>query len=569
MLKKYSLKNKKLSMRLAMLVPAILLMSLASCVGGGGVAAPPAAAGVSTGGAATKGPLNCSVQGSVIATDSSAPAKTAAGSTPTVGSFTVDVTGMTYPVTVTMSGCKDTITGATQGFDLSTIVMSSSQTVTNATPISTLAVAAAKAAGGGTVTQAGLDAAVATVLNTFGLSASLSNPLTTSYTTAAEVTNMVMASEAISEVIKRLATAKGASTANVLQSLSADLATGALDGTAPAGVTPAVAITANSVGTQIATVLTEVSTGTLTVTPVNPRTGAAGTPLPATALTNAIAAFATITSGQAVVIVQADLAAVPTAQGAAAVAAAITTAVTNGTSITAAGRGASSFKLTSNTITATDFLTTGAPIVPSATAVGVVTGGVMTANIATPFNATNLSDLIAGANATAKAPAIAFGTSLPFGNGVATVTAELLDNPAGQVAANVGTHQSGERAVSVTFTVNWVSDGASLILTAPAGNATATFFTVANTTGTPVVVTLTNASANVLSAGAALNLPAGQTQVNAAIANLFNASGVISTALNAVQVSGSYAYKLTFTGFPLVDVNTNAFTVIQGAFSVQ
>jgi len=536
------------------------VLGLASCGGGGGGGG---TAGISTGGSASKGPLDCSAQGSVIATDSSAPAKTATGSTPTVGSFTVALTGMTYPVTVTMSGCKDTITNATQGFDLSTIVMNSSQTVTNATPISTLAVAAAKAkAGTGVaITQADLDAAVSTVLNTFGLSASLSNPLTTSYKTSAEVTNLVMASEAVSEVIKRIATANGASTANVLQSLSADLATGALDGTAPVGVTPAVAIAANAVGTQIATVLNEVAVGNLVVNQVNPTTGAQVAALPASAITSSIAAMSTVTSGATVTPASVNVATVPAATGAGATATAITTAVGNNASITAAAASASSFKLNATTATVQDYDANGAPLAPANATSVTTAAGVMTVTMPTGFvfNVTNASNLTQGV-AGAKAPQVQFGLgNIPAGSGTATVTALLKDG------ANA-TRATNQRQITATFNVDWSSNGTTLTLTAAAGSASVTYVTATNNT---VSTTLTNATANVLQSSGSVGTGTG-VQLNAAISNLFNANTTVGTALQAVQVQGNYFYQLKVSGFPLLDstVPGVAINTIEGTFSV-
>jgi len=151
-------------------------LALSGCGGGGGTAV---ATGTASGGV-IKGPLDCRAQGRVVATGFGG--KISIGATPSVGSFAVDMKGLTFPVTITVTGCMDTITGSTQGFDLSTIVMGNAkQTATvNVTPITTLIVASAKAAkvGGGKITQTELNAAKVTVLNAFGLSTSLPNPLT-------------------------------------------------------------------------------------------------------------------------------------------------------------------------------------------------------------------------------------------------------------------------------------------------------------------------------------------------------------------------------------------------------
>jgi len=278
-------------------------LALSGCGGGGGGAA--VATGTASGGA-IKGPLDCRAQGHVIATGFGG--KISIGATPSVGSFAVDMKGLTLPVTITVTGCMDTITGTTQGFDLSTMVMGNAKqtTTVNITPITTLIVASAKAAktGGGAITPTELNAAKATVLNAFGLSTSLPNPLTGVFRTVADVATLVAACEAVSEVIKRSAKATpgGASTANIMASFAADLADGVLDGAAPAGVPiPVPVATANGVnGNLIATVFDEVGTGNLVIHDVDPLTGGVKATLPSSAFANAVAAMASGISGRGV-----------------------------------------------------------------------------------------------------------------------------------------------------------------------------------------------------------------------------------------------------------------------------
>lgn len=83
-----------------------------------------------------------------------------------------------------------------------------------------------------------------------------------------------------------------------------------------------------------------------------------------------------------------------------------------------------------------------------------------------------------------------------------------------------------------------------------------------------MTATLTNASANILSTGSSVGVPAGTASINAAISNLFNTSG-LGTALNSVAVQGNYYYQIDFSSFPLIDAGNNSFSTIKGTFTVQ
>jgi len=603
---------------------AVALLALASCGGGGGGSSVPAS--VATGivsGSAGDGPL---VGTTVTITDANGTV---------VGTATTDANAqyniavpLTTPVPLTITfGLDgiDQVTGLAPTIRLQTVALTvpAGGVTANANPLSTLAVATAKALGG--LTPANIAAAVSSVRTSlgFGVPATF-DPIGGTINTN-NVASTIKANEAAAELIRRAMAVTGQTQANTIVALAADLTDGVVDGKVKANVPGLVASAtaakfAAQVQTQIAAIGIEVINNSLIVTtngttpaPLkggvsitvaldNAATLSNGGAAPAVTVANvpletifvqqikiAVDAANTLSGGGNVALtaISGALQTLLTTNNSTTVntltkitnatnaATATSTAATNaaaGTNVAAANNAvtlALSFTLTANQVTVTDHNTNGTPLTAQTVVLSAPANGVVTANVPTAFNATNLSALITAANTTAKAPTIGFTSSLPVGSGTTTVTAELLDNPAGQSTANVGTHQSGERYLKVVFNVDWLSDGSTLTLTAAAGTATATFFTAVNTTATGVVVTLTNASANILSTGTTVNLPAGQTQINAAIANLFGQTGTLSTALNAVQVSGSYFYKLSFSGFPLANPTPVQFSSIEGTFNVQ
>jgi len=513
----------------------VAVVALAGCGGGGG------ATGATVGGGAIKGPLDCSAQGSVIATGSRG--KTATGSTPSAGSFTVDMTNLTFPVTVTVSGCMDTITGSTQEFDLSTMVMDSAQTTINATPISTLAVATAKAAkvGGGAITQADLNAATATVLNTFGLSTALPNPVTGIFKTAAEVTNLTLASEAVAEVLRRSATATpgGASTAKIMASFAADLADGSLDGAAPAGVTiPVPVATASGVyGNLMAKVFDEVAAGQLVVSQIDPLTGVVMNVLPSSAFSNAVAAMATATSGSAVTAASIHEATTPTSVNARSAGVPVI-ALTGANPMTIAQ--GSTFSDPGSTVT--DNVDTGLT--------ATVTGSVNTAAVGTYTLTYNVSDA-AGNAATAvtrtvnvtdqTAPVIV----LTGANPLTIAQGSTFSDPGSTVTDNVDTGLTA----TVTGAVNTAAVGTYTLtynVSDAAGNAATTVTRIVNVTApadtTPPVLSSTTQTFTT-TVGTPLTLPT------------ITATDAVSGAVSVVQtgtlpnfnVVGNYAVIYTAT----------------------
>ncbi|MDA9920135.1 hypothetical protein N9D87_01555 [bacterium] len=95
--------------------------------------------------------------------------------------------------------------------------------------------------------------------------------------------------------------------------------------------------------------------------------------------------------------------------------------------------------------------------------------GVLDLSVAAPLDLSNLYDLV-GSAANGTAPAIRFTlNSIPEAgsSGQATVTTRIYDG-------NDSTRDSGERVISTTAVIDWVSDGATVTLTAPVQDATVT-----------------------------------------------------------------------------------------------
>ncbi|MDQ6951461.1 MAG: hypothetical protein Q9M26_07330, partial [Mariprofundales bacterium] len=179
---------------------AVLSLGLVvtGCGGGGSSAASTPTATV--GGSAGDGPI---VNGTVTVTDASgATIGTATTDANAHYSVKVPVTA-TLPLTVTITGGIDQVTGNAPDFPLKTAVTTALSTITatnaNANPLSTLAVEVAKALGG--VTAANLTTAVANVRNSLGFGLSF-DPISTKID-GTNVASAIKANEAVAELIRR------------------------------------------------------------------------------------------------------------------------------------------------------------------------------------------------------------------------------------------------------------------------------------------------------------------------------------------------------------------------------
>ncbi len=258
-----------------MLVTA-LTISLVSCGGGSDVVpvtTAPAATTVT--GSAGDGPVT---GGAVTVTDANGAAVITTPANPTTGTnakfnFTVP-SGTALPLTITVAGGTDTVTGRPQDFPLQTAVttLPAGGSVTgNANPLSTLAVASAVAQGGGILTTANLGTATTNILNSvgFGLIAGV-NPLSTPIDIN-NVASVVRANEAAAEMIRRASNASGGTLANTIISIAQDLTDGTIDGQVAPGANNTQVNNANAshILNQQAQVSAESLSNNLTVTAPN------------------------------------------------------------------------------------------------------------------------------------------------------------------------------------------------------------------------------------------------------------------------------------------------------------
>jgi len=217
----------------------MVAVGLSACGGGGTIEPATTVSGSAGDGPITGGTITVTdANGNVVTTNPVAPTSDSNARF----SFTVP-SGTVTPVTITVSGGTDTVTGATQDFDLKTAVstLTANGTVTgNANPLSTLAVEQAALLGtAGKLTAANLTTATTNVLNTvgFGLASGI-NPISTAVT-AANVASVTRANEAVAELIRRTKVAMGgtATLANAIAAVAEDATDGVVDGAVSAGVT--------------------------------------------------------------------------------------------------------------------------------------------------------------------------------------------------------------------------------------------------------------------------------------------------------------------------------------------
>jgi len=260
-----------------------LITGLAACGGSGSGTVATTATTIITG-SAGDGPVTL---GTVTVTDGNNNAVTTVPASPSTGtnaqfSFTVP-SNTPLPLTITVTGGHDEVTGKTQNFDLQTAVttLPTNGSVTgNANPLSTLAVASARAQGGGTLTTTILTTAANNVLGAmgFGLAAGTTDPLFISTpVTNNNIANIVRANEAAAELIRRAALASGNTLANTITSIAEDLTDGIVDGNVAAGANNTQVNNANAahILNQQARVSAETLANNLTVTTP------AGTAIPA------------------------------------------------------------------------------------------------------------------------------------------------------------------------------------------------------------------------------------------------------------------------------------------------
>lgn len=261
-------------------------------------------------------------------------------------------------------------------------------------------------------------------------------------------------------------------------------------------------------------------------------------------------------------------------------------AATTEVNVAAANQAASnltSFKLSNNTITVTDYDSSGASCTAQNVS-GVVASGAMVAgtlgassSAGITLHSGNLEKLYNQTGGTVPSFSLALdnGTTggLPIGSGTATLSATIKDcNATCQSAADQSVKQSGERKARVgtdsyPVTINWSSDGTTLTLTAVAGETTAIkYFTTDGVT--ELTKYISNESADVWSTSSTISkggagMPA---QLDTKLTSLFNQ---LPDVFDNVTVSGTYYFQVDLEGFPMVDSSGTSFTTIKGLFDTE
>ncbi len=162
-----------------------------------------------------------------------------------------------YPLILEVTGGIDLVTGAEPDFRMESVVMSESDQRVNVNPFTTIIVKSAASMSGG-INQLNVDFAKAFVARElgFGLDADeVPDPVTTSITDS-NIADIVKASEAMGEMIRRVRDASAAagepmSGDEVVDVLSADITDGFLDGFGAVGAHPKVARLARLVSAQV------------------------------------------------------------------------------------------------------------------------------------------------------------------------------------------------------------------------------------------------------------------------------------------------------------------------------
>ena len=493
------------------------------------------------------------------------------------GSYSVDFPeSAAVPVTVTITGGTDSVTGEAQSIAISSIMTDAKSPVVNVNPFTTLALEIVKASGGA-VTAQSLAAAAIVVKNSvgFGLPADYDIFAAPADKDSAA---FLKASEALAETVRRAAGTAG--TASVLASLGADLTDGIVDGKAAVGATGTTSATDGAaMQTNLSVVGSQVLSNTLTVTTasgpipanvaldaalmaVNPAseiTSVADVPVTAqileqTSLALTTAAALNPTNQAEILVLQAEIGKLnvgdtPQLEASFLVSAAPEIAgaldnsadVTKATEANTATTNAASFKLMKNEAKVTDV--NGVTTLTSTTV-----GGVMLVTPTFTLDAANLQK-VTGANPTGgTVPTINFDVMAPVTSGAGLLNILLKDG-------GPDDRKDGEREIKISLPVTWTAN--NIAFTVPAGNS-AVVYTTAN--GAAELSTqVNNAQANIFT------FDNQQQQMQLAITKLFSTI----PELDGLIVNGNYSFQVGLTVFPMVDASSAKVNMIKGSFSVQ
>lgn len=170
---------------------------------------------------------------------------------------TVQVKGSQYPLRLVVSGGIDLVTGRAPDFKMTSVMLRPSDKAVNINPFSTMITGTAQRMPGG-LTGTNVNRARTAVLDKLGFgldTTTVPDPVTTKITTS-NAANIVKASEALGELVRRtrdliLATGQSASGSGVIAALSADLVDGFIDGLGASGTSATVSAVANVVSAQV------------------------------------------------------------------------------------------------------------------------------------------------------------------------------------------------------------------------------------------------------------------------------------------------------------------------------
>jgi hypothetical protein len=166
---------------------------------------------------------------------------------------TVKARGNDYPLRLVVSGGIDLVTGLAPDFEMVSLLQSPSDKKANINPFTTFIVKLAESLPGGP-TSANVEQARRTVLERlgFGLDTTLIPDPFTTQIDAGNVANLVKASEALGELVRRTRDLTGTGADRVVNALSADLTDGYLDGLGASGTDARLTAVANVAASQVA-----------------------------------------------------------------------------------------------------------------------------------------------------------------------------------------------------------------------------------------------------------------------------------------------------------------------------
>ena len=170
--------------------------------------------------------------------------------------FKIKTKGRDYPLLLKVSDGTDLVTGNAPDFQLLSVAMNPSEKSVNINPFSTLVVKMAQSMGGINTSNVSAAKTIVTDSFAFGLDPSVVSDPITSQISETNVANIVKASEALGELVRRTRDALMTAGTNVsgdavIAAIAADLIDGVLDGTGASGVHPTISAVAKVVSGQV------------------------------------------------------------------------------------------------------------------------------------------------------------------------------------------------------------------------------------------------------------------------------------------------------------------------------